>query len=237
MGQSPALAHYGGGGGCHGYNCNKPKNYAANNGPYHSYTVRPAIYGGHGLYTYKGYARHGPAYNGRRGQNGGAHYRAVRSSRYGHQSACQGYNCHRRARQSGHYGGGNGNRHYGAAKGNNHYMVNNNNNHYGGNRNHYGASGNHYGSSNYHQAMRPTNSYGHHQQGRPSYHQGGYEGSHGQANGQRYGHARQGQRASYAGSGDEQQQHYGHHQQSYGHGGAYRAGQGAYRGAANGGGY
>lgn len=30
-------------------------------GPYHSYAVRPALYGGHGLYNYKGYTRYHPA--------------------------------------------------------------------------------------------------------------------------------------------------------------------------------
>lgn len=46
--------------GCQGYNCNKQ---AARSpyGPYHSYAVRPVVYGGYGLYNYKGYARHPPA--------------------------------------------------------------------------------------------------------------------------------------------------------------------------------
>lgn len=61
-----ALMHYGGGGcggrGCYGGASSAPAHSSQNKyGPYHSYAVRPAIYGGHGMYTYKGYARHQPA--------------------------------------------------------------------------------------------------------------------------------------------------------------------------------
>jgi hypothetical protein len=55
--------------GCRGYGCKQQAAAGASSrgpyGPYHSYAVRPAVYGGHGLYTYRGYARHPPAYRNR----------------------------------------------------------------------------------------------------------------------------------------------------------------------------
>lgn len=55
-----------------------PAYKSSNNGPYHSYAVKPALYGGYSLYTYRGYARH-PIYKPGRPSKG---YSKKSNSRY-----------------------------------------------------------------------------------------------------------------------------------------------------------